>query len=203
MAQKFANNYITTLTGGILATDLSLPVASVAGLPAMVAGDYFYGAIVNSSNALEIFICTGLAGSNLIIPAGGRGLGGTTALNYSSGDTIRLIWCREAIQQHSQEAAQSVAATGTNVYAATFAPAIRGYVSGVTYYLQFANTNSIAIPTISFNGLPTVNITGQNGAALSSGAIPKEATLRYDGTQMILMNPVPVASGSPDSFFTE
>lgn len=196
MAQKFANNFITTLTGNILAADLSLPLATVAGLPGMGVGDYFYGALVNASNQVEFFIATAIVGNNLTIPPGGRGLGGSTARNYTAGDTVRAVLIREALQQLQQESLTSVVATGTDNYTAIYAPVLRGLVAGVMYCLTIANTNTVTTPTITFNSLVPVFITLQNGAALSAGQIPKEGMYRYDGTNLVLLNPVnPITNG--------
>lgn len=190
MGQKFSNNYITTLTANIAAGDLLLPVASVAGLPPMVAGDYFYGAIVNSSNAVEFFIATSISGSNLVIPAGGRGIGGSTAIGYTSGDFVRLVLIDGALQQLQQESCQAIATTGTDVYAANYTPVIRGLVNGCHYFLTIANTNTVAVPTVSFNGGAAVNVTLTGGAALGAGQIPRDGIYKYDGTRLILINPI-------------
>jgi hypothetical protein len=189
MAQKFANNFITTLTGNILSTDLSLPLTTVAGLPALAAGDYIYGALVNNSNQVEFFIATAIAGSNLTIPAGGRGIGGSTARNYSTGDTVRAVLIRESLLQIQQEAAASVATAGTDVYTAGYTPALRGYINGVEYYIHFGNTNTSTVPTLNLNGLGAINVTLQGGGVLAPGDIPLEAILRYDGVNMVLLNP--------------
>lgn len=189
MAQRFANNFITTLTGNILSTDLSLPLTTVAGLPALAGGDYIYGALVNNSNQVEFFIATAIAGNNLTIPAGGRGVGGSTARAYSTGDTVRIVLIRESLQQLQQEAAASVATAGTDVYTAGYTPALRGYVNGVTYFLHVGNTNTSTVPTLNINGLGAINITLQGGAALVAGDLPIEAVFRYDGANMVLLNP--------------
>lgn len=189
MAQKFANNFITTLSGNILSTDLSLPLTTVAGLPALAAGDYIYGTLVNNSNQVEFFIATAIAGSNLTIPAGGRGIGGSTARAYNTGDTVRVVLIRESLQQLQQEASASVATTGTDVYTAAYTPVLRGYVNGVEYYLHVGNTNTSTVPTLNINGLGAINITLQGAAALVAGDIPLEAIFRYDGANMVLLNP--------------
>lgn len=189
MAQKFANNFVTTLTGNVLSTDLSLPLTTVAGLPALAAGDYIYGALVNNSNQVEFFIATAIAGSNLTIPAGGRGVGGSTARAYNTGDTVRVVLIRESLQQLQQEAAASVATAGTDVYTAGYTPALRGYVNGVEYYLHVGNTNTSTVPTLNINALGAINITLQGGGVLVAGDIPLEAIFRYDGANMVLLNP--------------
>jgi|SRR5882672_1284303 len=198
MAQKIANNYVTTLTSNILATDLLLPVASVAAVPGMAAGDYLYGAIVNASNQLEFFICTGVSGSNLVIPAGGRGVGGSTAFAYSNGDTVRCVLIRESLQQFQQEANVSVTGSGTDTYTGTYSPVLRGYVTGIVYHVTLANTNTVAAPTLNLNGLGATTIVLNGGAALLAGQIPKEAMFKYDGTNFVLLNAIP--KSAPTSF---
>jgi len=97
----------------------------------------------------------------------------------------------EASAATSADIASAVA--GTDTYTATLG--ISAYTAGKTYYLSFANTNTIAAPTINFDAKGAKTIKNLDGAALAIGAIPDEALCRYDGTDMILLNPNPVRLG--------
>lgn len=83
------------------------------------------------------------------------------------------------------------AVTGTDTYAATLSPAITSYVVGAHYFLTFANANSSAVPTLNLNALGVKTIKKLDGAALSLNDIVANhpAIVKYDGTDMILLNP--------------
>jgi len=94
----------------------------------------------------------------------------------------------------------SAAVSGSDTYTVTLG--ISAYKTGKTYNLTFANTNTIAVPTINFDSLGAKIIKNPDGSALAIGAIPDEASCRYDGVDMILLNPVvnyedlPINSGT-------
>lgn len=71
-------------------------------------------------------------------------------------------------------------ASGTDTYTATLNP----FAVGASYHVNFANTNTVVAPTL--NGT-TIKLNG--GGALVAGNIPAEALLRYNGTDLILLNP--------------
>jgi len=93
-----------------------------------------------------------------------------------------------------------VATGGTGAaYTATLSPAPdpvgNTYVSGLHYFILFSNTNSSTAPTIALNG-QTAQIIKKIGAsgsmALEIGDIAggHSGILKYDGTDMILLNPM-------------
>jgi len=82
----------------------------------------------------------------------------------------------------------SIPAAGTDIY--TAAPGYSEYIAGKTYPVSFANTNTDPAPTINFDALGAKTIKNLDGSALVIGAIPDEAFCRYDGTDMILLNPL-------------
>jgi len=90
----------------------------------------------------------------------------------------------------------SAAVSGTDTYTATLN--IASYKAGETYPLSFTNTNTIAAPTLNFDGLGAKTIKNSDGSALAIGAIPDEAICRYDGTDMILLNPVILFASSAE-----
>jgi len=77
---------------------------------------------------------------------------------------------------------------GTDTYTAT--PGHIEYVTGKSYPLSFANTNTDPAPTIQFDALAVLTIKNLDGSALAAGAIAAESVGRYNGVDMILLNPV-------------
>lgn len=88
-------------------------------------------------------------------------------------------------------AVTSVTATGTDTYTATLAPAADALTSGMTIQVTFTNANTSTTPTLAINGLTAKTIVKNGSAALAAGDIPAghEATLRYNGTNWVLLNP--------------
>jgi microcystin-dependent protein len=80
-------------------------------------------------------------------------------------------------------------AAGTNTYTLNLDPAITSYTSGAYYFITFTNANTGAA-TINMNSLGAKSIKTQGGAALTAGSLRAgfKAILKYDGTDMILMN---------------
>jgi len=83
----------------------------------------------------------------------------------------------------------AVTAAGTDTYTATYGET--AYRTGWQYYITFTNANTAAAPTINLDSLGAKTIKKDGGIALDAGDIPAghEAILRYDGTDMILLNP--------------
>lgn len=80
----------------------------------------------------------------------------------------------------------SVAVAGTDTYTATVG--ITTYTTNKTYFLSFTNTNTVVAPTLNLDSLGAKTIKNTDGGALLVGEIPVEALIRYDGTDMILLN---------------
>ncbi len=76
---------------------------------------------------------------------------------------------------------------GTDVYVADVG--ISSYLTNVTYPITFITTNETRIPTIEINGLGQKLIKNLDDTTLDFGTLPSEALLRYNGSDMILMNP--------------
>ena len=87
MPVKFANNASTTVAGSITsaATTIIVTTGGGAAFPAMVAGDYFYATLVDSSNNIEIVKCTARSGDNFTVV---RAQEGTTARAYAAGSKL-------------------------------------------------------------------------------------------------------------------
>lgn len=195
MGLKHTNNGYATLSGNVLSTDLSISVSSVARLPTLAAGDFFFGTLVNTSNAVEHFLCTAIASLTLTVPAGGRGLGGTTALNWVAGDRVELRPISLTLDALQQEAAKSVTTASADgiTYTATMSPVPIGYITNQIYFATINTANTNTAPTISFNSLGAKTIVKEGSAALLVGDMPTShaAAFKYDGTYMVLLNAVP------------
>ncbi len=117
--------------------------------------------------------------------------GGDEVDDYSA-----LHWANKAAVSAATSADLASAVAGTDTYTATLG--IGSYTTGKTYYLSFANTNTIAVPTLNFDSLGAKTIKSLDGTALAIGEIPDEALIRYDGTDMILLNPASnITLGTP------
>lgn len=89
------NNASTTLTAGINASALSIPIAdpgefSASGIATLTDS-------LTAPTKMELVIYTSKSGSNLIVSVGGRGAFGTTAQAWLSGEFIEL---RPLAQHH-------------------------------------------------------------------------------------------------------
>lgn len=89
------NNASSTLTAGINAGALSIPIADPAEFSA--SGIATITDSLTVPTKFELVIYTSKSGSNLIVPAGGRGAFGTTAQAWLSGEFIEL---RPLAQHH-------------------------------------------------------------------------------------------------------
>jgi hypothetical protein len=84
----------------------------------------------------------------------------------------------------------SATAAGTDTYTANLDPAITAYTSGAYYLITFTNANTAVAPTINLNSLGAKTIKLNGGGALIAGSLiaGHKSLLKYDGTDMILMN---------------
>lgn len=83
---EVANNASSTLTAGISASDLLIPVADPAEFSA--SGVVTLVNSLTAPTAIEVVLYTSKSGSNLVVPAGGRGAQGTTGQSWISGSFI-------------------------------------------------------------------------------------------------------------------
>lgn len=87
-------------------------------------------------------------------------------------------------------------------YTATI-PEVTALVSGDTYFVKAHIANTTTSPTLAISGLAAKTIKKEGGAALVAGDLPinHEAIFRYNGTDMILVNPVvPTNADTVDSY---
>ena len=110
--------------------------------------------------------------------------GNPTAPTPSQGDESTKIATTNFVSSHNA----LIEAAGTDVYTATLN--ISAYKTGKTYSIGIANTNLTSTPTINFDAIGAKTIKSMAGLALNIGEIPKKALLQYDGTDMLLLNPV-------------
>ena len=85
-----------------------------------------------------------------------------------------------------------IADTGTaDIYVATLSPAVLVYTTGMEVRVKIANANATTTPTLNVNSLGAKTIKRGNSAALIAGDLPAnhQAIFRYNGTDMILLNP--------------
>lgn len=90
-----------------------------------------------------------------------------------------------------QGAVNYAAASGTDTYTATLS--LTALTTGAEYKIYFANANTSTTPTLNLDSLGAKTIKLIDGSALVAGDINGQHTLRYNGTDMILMNPLPSA----------
>ena len=205
MGLKIANQAYGILSAGISAgaTAIALQTGHGARFGAFGATDYMYLTLINPSNQIEVILCKGRSGDSLTPVA--RGQDGTTALAFSAGDRVECRPCNAAMLAMIQEASKAVALTtadGGQNYIGTLAPAPNGYNTDQLYTCTFPAAN-LAAPLINLNAMGAVAIKGPGAVALSANDIPAGHTglLRYDGTQMIILNlPVKIPAGTTAMF---
>lgn len=94
------NNASTTLTAGINASALSIPIADPSEFPnsGILTLTDSIAPWTTAPTKVELVIYTSKSGSNLIVPSGGRGAFGTTAQSWTSGQFVEM---RPTAQHHS------------------------------------------------------------------------------------------------------
>ena len=105
MTEILVNNAVTTIASAVNASVLLIPLASATAFPTSPAGTFRLA--VDS----EIMLCTGVTGSNAVIPVGGRGAEGTTAAAHGTGATIAAVWTAGGIAAYLAQIG-----VGANVY---------------------------------------------------------------------------------------
>lgn len=79
-------------------------------------------------------------------------------------------------------------AAGTDTYTASVG--IARLVIGDEYKIKIANTNATTAPTLNLDSTGAKNIKLQNGSSVAAGQLSGEHTFRYDGTNMVVLNPI-------------
>jgi len=83
-------------------------------------------------------------------------------------------------------------AGGTNTYTVTPAPALTAYTTGFNCFVLFTNANSTTTPTLNISGLGAKTIVKRHNTAVAAADIAAGmmCQLVYNGTNMVLLNPV-------------
>lgn len=83
---------------------------------------------------------------------------------------------------------RAATAAGTDTYTCTMG--MTRYVKDDEYQVYFTNANATTTPTLNSDGLGAKTIKTQSGGALAAGQLSGACTLRYDGTDLLLLNPL-------------
>lgn len=78
-------------------------------------------------------------------------------------------------------------ASGTDTY--TVALGLARYVKDDQYQVKISNANTSTTPTLNINSLGAQTIVNIDGTALYAGALNGEHTFRWNGTNMVVLNP--------------
>lgn len=156
------NNASTTLTAGINAAALIIPIAdpgefSSSGIATLTDS-------LTAPTKLELVIYTSKSGSNLIVPSGGRGAFGTTAQAWLSGEFVEL----RPLAQHHTTNASAIIAVETALQSALISVvwASPGAESGNAIEIAASCVGFAGEPFLS--GLVDVKIIVSDGAADAS-----------------------------------
>ena len=92
MSILFADNYASTLSSGINATDVSMSVVSATGLPSMTSNDWFYATLSNSTETIwEVIKVTAVSGTTFTIVRYNGAI-------WANGSNISMRPCTKAMQ---------------------------------------------------------------------------------------------------------
>ena len=86
--------------------------------------------------------------------------------------------------------------TSGDTYSVTLTPAIASYIANTDYHITFTSANTTTTPTLNINALGAKTITKEGNTALAVGDIAENyaGILRYNGTNMVLLNPKTTAA---------
>jgi len=88
MAVLYTNNATTSLSSGISSSATSIVVGSVANLPSLSGGEYYFATLANVTNTkIEIVKITAASGTTLTVV---RAQDNTAAVTFDSGDNLQL-----------------------------------------------------------------------------------------------------------------
>lgn len=82
---------------------------------------------------------------------------------------------------------RAAATSGTDTYTASVG--VLQYVKDDEYQIKIATANTSTTPTLNLDSLGAKTIVNIDGSALYAGALNGEHTLRFDGTNMVVLNP--------------
>jgi microcystin-dependent protein len=177
MAQLFVNNASSTLAGTITAGQTTIAVQSgdAAKFPNPSNPDYFLATVADALGNVEIMRCTARSGATLTVT---RAQEGTTAFAFTSGARVdcrltagtmtdketRLAAAEAGVAHHSAKGANIVAASTTNIGAATGEFV---HITGNTQIDSFGTAAAGVRRELVFDGTPTIK---NNANILLGGA---------------------------------
>src|SRR5258708_5299925 len=128
-----------------------------------------------------------------------------TGVLATSGSSVRTEYTATAVVQDG--AVIFTSTTGTDTYTANLSPAIAAYATGAEYNVNFGNANTLTTPTLALNGMAAKTIVRPDGTAVIAGDLNGAHHLRYDGTNLRVLNPKKVnasdlAAGTATSAIT-
>jgi len=127
--------------------------------------------------------------------------GGAYRFKLTDSDDV-VLWTVDNVQMDEgnlaigpQLSAAYALASGTDTYTASMGTAITSYATGDHYFITFPNTNTATNPTLDIDGVGAKTIKDVEGGALDVGSIGNDhaAILKYDGTYLLLLNPITVS----------
>lgn len=192
MPLKFSNNATATLAASISPTSTSLTVTTGQGalFPALAAGDYFYAALVDSSNNIEFIKVTARSGDTLTAV---RGQESTAARSYLAADKLVLRVTAAGMSSMAQLAADQTF-SGVNTF--TTPPTLGAPLpiasggTGVTSStgsgaVVFATSPTLASPTLTTPTIAGATMTGDLGLGTNQLATTNFTVVESGGKLLI------------------
>lgn len=175
-------------------TTLTFTAGHGARFPAVASGQMLSCCILNANNVLEeVQVTLHTAGADTATMV--RGANGTTAKAWNAGDRVEARVSSDVLKRLQVEAMKEITiatADAGATYTGSISPTGYGLVSGLVYAFKLTTTNSVVAPTINLSSLGAVTVKLDGGGALLVGSMPLNGLYKYDGTNFILLNPVPV-----------
>lgn len=190
------NRVRATVDGGFLYSTVSAVLFSSPNTQVTVIND---GTALDSS--LSAVEWSSLIASGRTVDAGGVSY--TPALAYASTNTVgsalkTVIAAEAALELVVARDEKIFTTTGTSTaYVITASPAFTSYANQGKFAVKF-HTGSGSNPTLNVNGLGALDLKVYNSADAKVNAITfanQTAMVLYDGTDLVLQRPAPVAAG--------
>jgi hypothetical protein len=199
----FKNLAASTLAGSISSSTTSLALASGGGalFPNPSTGQYFVVCLTDAATGLllEIVWVTAVSGDTFTIV---RAQEGTTALTWSAGDNVQLLWTMGQAatmiqrQQLQIQADNYVVASGTAntiVLTLPIGPGSLSALTGMPIRFQAIATNTGAV-TLNVNGFGAVNLNTPAAYSLVGGQLQSGGVYEviYNGSTYQLQTIPPI-----------
>lgn len=153
--------------------------------------------LVNSGTTLKLLLADGSNDAGFTC----AGITASGSINTSSGQAINsagaLTGASLSVSGAINTTAGAINFLGTttgiaDVMAITASPAITAYANGATYSVKANLANATTTPTININGLGAKTLVKRVSTALAANDYLANMyiQLQYDGTNMVLQNPI-------------